>query len=102
MRRAKPNRERESTVTDLRAMMDDYAKNPRRARRKRSDETPKGYAAEPGTGPVGETCKTCGHSDYVECAKRYWKCDLRRHTASYATDIRLKSPACKFWKGKEK
>lgn len=75
-------------------------------------EIPKGYAATPGSGPQGETCRSCKH--YVSLKyhdKSYPKCLLRgktvRHLAvgrlhvswshCYASDIRAKSPACKFW-----
>ena len=61
----------------------------------------KGYAARPGTGPAGETCRTCEHACYVSYSKRYWKCRLMEKvwTGSLTTDIRLKSPACEYWKG---
>ena len=35
---------------------------------------PAGYAAPPGTGPYGETCKTCCHATANQMAKNYWKC----------------------------
>ena len=58
-----------------------------------------GYAARPGTGPAGETCKTCKHSCYHQRVRRFWKCRLMKDkwTHGYGTDIRLKSPACKEW-----
>ncbi len=56
------------------------------------------YAAKPGSGPEGERCGTCrfarqinGHSRY------YWKCSFVPATRGGATDIRLKTPACKKW-----
>ena len=55
----------------------------------------------PGTGPDGETCKTCRHATRIEYhAKAYWKCGLMKHywTHGPGTDIRLKDEACKFWK----
>ncbi len=60
-----------------------------------------GYAAVPGTGPAGETCKTCRHAYAVEFARRYWKCDRIRPTRGLGTDIRLKAPACRRWQAKE-
>jgi hypothetical protein len=63
-------------------------------------ETPNGYAAPPGTGPKGEYCRTCEHAVRRSGGrKHYWKCYLRVRTwsACYATDIRLKSPACRYW-----
>lgn len=82
---------------------------------KKRSEIPKGYAAQPGTGPKGETCKTCKW--YVSLRyhdKTYPKCGLKatRKVISkpgqptrigvnwshcYASDIRAKSPACRLW-----
>lgn len=66
---------------------------------KRKPTKPRGYAMPPGTGPAGETCRTCRHSSYVEHAKRYYKCGLMRAiwTGGPGTDIKLKSPACAKW-----
>lgn len=63
---------------------------------------PKGYAYPPGTGPAGETCRTCKNAVYHQMSKRYWKCLLLRAvwTSGPGTDIRLKSPACKMWEAK--
>jgi hypothetical protein len=65
---------------------------------KRASDQANGYAAKPGTGPAGETCKSCVHA-----VKRWywWKCALFKApwTHSRRTDIRLKSPACRFWAG---
>jgi hypothetical protein len=69
----------------------------------RKPTQPKGFAWTPGTGPVGETCKTCEHAVGAgQTARTYYKCALMRHhwTAGPGTDIRLRSPACKYW-GKE-
>ena len=79
-----------------------------KARRLKSDSymqkhRPKGYAAEPGTGPEKETCKTCAHCHGMWAGKRkIHKCLLRRAgwTASVRTDIILRSPACGRWKAK--
>lgn len=67
--------------------------------RKRHKTLPKGYAAPPGTGPAGETCKTCRHYARVKHAKVYRKCALVRAkwTNGPGTDILAKSPACKEW-----
>jgi hypothetical protein len=71
------------------------------ARPGRKPTQPKGYAASPGTGPAGETCKTCTHkrSTGSACARVYWKCDLMRNawTGGPGTDIRMGSPACSRW-----
>ncbi len=63
----------------------------------------KGFAWVPGTGPTGQTCKTCRHSVGVRYSKIFYKCALVRKlwTNSYGTDILLKSPACKYWEKKE-
>jgi hypothetical protein len=63
-----------------------------------------GYAALPGTGPEGETCKTCAH--YVSTCpggrKRFPKCGLMRSrwTHGQGTDIKAGSPACREWRKK--
>ena len=62
-----------------------------------------GYAQPPGTGPVGETCKTCRFKTYNHSAtKRFLKCELLRHawTHGEGTDIKAKSPACRVWEQK--
>ena len=63
---------------------------------------PRAYPAMPGSGPAGETCKTCSLRRAKETGsmKRYYKCRLVQPTSGGATDIRLKSPACKFWTNK--
>lgn len=59
---------------------------------------PRGYFYHPGTGPAGETCGSCKH-----CASgnRYSKCALNRArwTHGRATDILVRSPACRHWEG---
>lgn len=56
------------------------------------------YAAVPGSGPVGQTCKTCAHAfRQGGTAGRYWKCGLVPTTRGPATDIRIRSPACSKW-----
>lgn len=60
-----------------------------------------GYAHIPGTGPAGETCKTCAHcvSTSNGGRKRFSKCLLRKATWTHGagTDILQKSPACSKW-----
>lgn len=58
------------------------------------DESARGNAAPIGSGPAGETCKSCIHARSTMFAKRYWKCDLVKATRSPKTDIRLKWAAC--------
>ena len=72
--------------------------NPEARRRK---TVPKGYAAPPGSGPAGETCKTC--ASYARTRLRsgnvFLKCLLlRAHwTHGIGTDIKAGSPACSRW-----
>lgn len=59
-----------------------------------------GYAAPPGTGPKGETCKSCKHiCRHHDYKHTYIKCGVIRHrwTHGLGTDIRVKSPACRLW-----
>jgi hypothetical protein len=72
--------------------------------RAKANASLKGYAAPPGTGPEGETCRTCKHYTHKggshQCSpKRYPACGLmeRFWTHGPGTDIKAKSPACKFW-----
>lgn len=63
-----------------------------------------GYAARPGSGPEGETCKTCEHIARKEMGKTYLKCGLMQAqwTGGPGTDIRASAPACSKWLAKEK
>ena len=59
-----------------------------------------GYAARPGSGPVGETCRSCINYRSVHGHQRpYLKCALcqKNWTNGPGTDIKAKSPACFFW-----
>lgn len=56
-----------------------------------------GYAAAPGSGPAGESCKTCKHLSGHQRGKKFYKCGLMKWTFGAGTDIRLKSPACWHW-----
>jgi hypothetical protein len=60
---------------------------------------PNGYATPPGTGPEGETCRSCVHHMIIWHAKAYHKCGLLRQvwTGGRATDILVRSPACSKW-----
>lgn len=54
-----------------------------------------------GTGPVGETCRTCCHAYKQGYHDRsYWKCGLVEETRGSGTDIRLKWLACRQWDAK--
>jgi hypothetical protein len=58
---------------------------------------PDAYAAPPGSGPAGMTCKDCKHAEGHGRSRTYWKCVLVRSTNGAATDIRLRTPACRFF-----
>jgi hypothetical protein len=61
-----------------------------------------GYACRPGTGPKGETCKTCEHycrSNYHNVV--YRKCALVKWTHGPGTDIKASAPACAKWQPKD-
>lgn len=69
-------------------------------KRRRGAKTYNGHAAMPGTGPLGETCKTCKWlSGRQGGRKTFYKCALMRHKWSMtpATDIRLSDLACNRW-----
>lgn len=59
----------------------------------------RGHVAPPGTGPEGETCKTCKHLYRREMAKTYLKCGLNQAawTGGGATDVRASDPPCRRW-----
>ena len=63
-----------------------------------------GYAATPGTGPQGETCKTCQHLYRKRMAGTYLKCSLMEAvwTGGGATDVKAGSPACARWEIRKK
>ena len=71
--------------------------------KKRETPAPGGYAARPGTGPGGETCRTCRHRCRIVYDRSYNKCGLQRENWTHGpgTDIRVGSPACRFWEGGE-
>jgi hypothetical protein len=88
---------------DVEALMTEGARQRyllgKEAAAKRKPTVKNGYAAQPGTGPQGETCKTCKHKLSMESnsgSKRFIKCELRRATWTHGegTDIRASSPAC--------
>ena len=58
-----------------------------------------GHAAMPGTGPAGETCKSCANLVRKHMGKTYIKCGLMRAywTGGYGTDVRVADPACRRW-----
>jgi hypothetical protein len=56
-----------------------------------------------GSGPAGETCRTCKHLRRIKRANTYIKCGLmeRYWTGGAGTDVKAKWPACKAWERKE-
>lgn len=68
----------------------------------------KAYAATPGTGPAGETCRSCLHYTHAANSegrgKKWPKCGLMRAlwTHGPGTDIRARSPACEKWEERGK
>lgn len=65
---------------------------------------PRGYADHPGTGPEGETCKSCKHSYHGGTGhKSFPKCALTRrcHTSGRRTDILMRAAACSKWEKPE-
>lgn len=73
----------------------------RRKLHRRPNPAPAGHAAPPGTGPAGETCRTCRNVHRHQTQRTYFKCALTEWTFGPATDIRLKDPACRKWQACE-
>ena len=68
--------------------------------KKRKDTVQRGYAWQPGTGPEGETCRSCKFTRRISCySKPFYKCEKNRQswTSGRGTDILLRAAACKFW-----
>lgn len=90
---------------DAKIWYSDQAKKAFEARKvapRRKPTLKRGYAANPGTGPEGETCKTCAYKvsgSNAGGSKHFLKCDLRRATWTHGegTDILARSPACIKW-----
>lgn len=58
---------------------------------------PRGYAALPGTGPEGKTCRDCAHYTHKGgVAGNYPKCGANRArwTGGRGSDILARAPAC--------
>ena len=75
----------------------------RRLLTRKKPRTPRGYAALPGTGPDGETCKSCEHIVRLAYGKVYRKCGLMEHiwTGGPRSDILAGAPACRRWEAKK-
>lgn len=86
---------------DMRA--DECRRHMAEARRNQGQRKPtvlNGYAAPPGTGPEGKTCKDCAHKHSMSSnsgSKHFIKCDANRErwTHGEGSDIRAGSPACR-------
>ena len=60
----------------------------------------RGHAWFPGTGPAGETCRTCEFYTLIHRANTYRKCGhpgAPKWTSGPGTDIRARDPACARW-----
>jgi hypothetical protein len=72
--------------------------------KKRKPTEPKGYAAVPGTGPEGKTCRDCKHKQTMSNTgnKSWIKCDLMKAAWTHGpgSDIRAGSPACRRFEEK--
>jgi hypothetical protein len=66
---------------------------------KRKTPKPQGHAGKPGTGPAGQTCKTCEHLTRLKMGKTYLKCSLTRAswTSGQGSDVRAGDAACWKW-----
>lgn len=66
---------------------------------------PRGYAARPGTGPEGKTCRDCAH--YVQrCSggrRSFPKCGRAEHrwTGGRGSDILARAPACSMFEARQ-
>lgn len=57
---------------------------------------PDAYAAMPGNGPTGKTCRTCDHLERTcRASRKVSKCHLLHFTRGKRTDISMHSPACR-------
>lgn len=61
------------------------------------------HAAEPGSGPEGQTYGSCACLMRKQLARAYLKCGRvhSRWTRGPGTDVRAKDPACSKWLPKE-
>lgn len=81
----------EVTVEEARALL---------KKKHRPPTVKRGYAAPPGTGPAGETCRVCLHYRSVNGgSKTFPKCDLMKAVWTHGpgTDILARAPACREW-----
>ncbi len=87
------------TSVDLFALAEGPALTPKQRRALQDRTKLGGYAARPGSGPEGETCKSCQHRVRHESGggKVFQKCGLIKWTFGAATDIRAGAAACSRW-----
>jgi hypothetical protein len=60
----------------------------------------RGHAGQPGMGPKGETCRSCGQVERVQGGRKLFaKCKLMRKswTRGSGSDVHLRDPACPRW-----
>lgn len=55
----------------------------------------RGYAQPPGTGPIGETCRSCRHARWASDERTVWSCDLVREWTPLPID--LTTASCGRW-----
>lgn len=69
---------------------------------RRKTPIPRGHAGSPGSGPKGESCKTCQHLCRIKMGKTYLKCILTKSqwTCGPGSDVRAKDAACWKWESK--
>ncbi len=77
-----------------------------RADMTRKTTRPRGHIAPPGSGPKGETCKSCEHytHKHVRSGWHFRKCGLNEAnwTKGPGSDIRAGDPACWLWEAEKK
>ena len=92
-------------MNDQTVIWEEHGHPPEPKRGGRVAEKYRGYPSHPGTGPENETCRTCKFkTKRVGVAGNFLKCKLMKEiwTGGPGTDIKANSPACRYWKGKEK
>jgi len=67
----------------------------------RATAAAKGYFTRPGSGPEGETCRSCANVVAHHYSRTFYKCALVTPTHGAATDIRLRWPACSGWRARD-
>jgi hypothetical protein len=95
-----------SDALDLFGLASGPMLTPEQRKKVRNSNQPRGHAWRPGTGPAGETCKSCRHLTRVRSkgGNVFRKCGLMRThwTHGPGSDIRAKDPACRHWEAMAK